>query len=97
MTVFDKFKVPDGRAIGDVRYSELGSLVGASMRWMSIYQQLRAHGSPVDADTKIRDFVNSKKLEQIIEESKKIDDGIPHEGVLMSPEGRWSLIRSAVA
>jgi len=69
MLLFDSIKTRDGRAIGDVVYGELSSLIVANEFESKIYKWILNH-CKAPFDTKIRDTVKHSVFKKAIEEMK---------------------------
>lgn len=71
MSVFDKYKSPDGRAIGDCSYAELRRLKVEHTRYAIMLHAIEQYGTPVDHSMKVRDLIPEKEMTRIIEEVEK--------------------------
>jgi hypothetical protein len=94
-TIFDTFKVPDGRPIGDITYAELGGLISTNMVFMSIFRQIQLHGVPPRDKAKVRTLIKEGTLKRFVTDAQRLHDVRTSEGVMMSSEGKWSLVRGA--
>lgn len=68
MSVFDKYKSPDGRSIGDCSYGELRRLKVQHTRYAIMLHAIEQHGTPVDHTMKVRDLISEKEMKRIYEE-----------------------------
>lgn len=73
ITVFDTFRIRDGRGIGDVRYGELERLRASNAMEASLVRQLQRHGNPPH-DTKMRDFVKVEELQRMVQRAAEVAD-----------------------
>lgn len=73
-TVFDSFKVRDGRPIGDVTFGELGALLSENTREAAVVRQIMKHVSYADPSTKVRDVVKQADLERMIQRAAEVAD-----------------------
>lgn len=72
-TVFDSFKVRDGRAIGDVTFGEIERLRASNSQEAAVLRQIQRHiqASP---ETRIRDAVKESDLERFIQRGAEVAD-----------------------
>lgn len=73
VTVFDSFKVRDGRSIGDVRYGELRRMMSANAREAAVIQQIINHGD-APHDARVRDILKTEHLQRMIQRAVEIVD-----------------------
>lgn len=73
-SVLDSFKVPDGRAIGDVRWCELETIRRDSAQMASVVRQLQRHGVPATPDAYVRDVVKASALERYVQLAAEVAD-----------------------
>ena len=67
-TVFDSFRVRDGRSIGDVRWHEIERLRATNAQEASsVLWQLQRHCVPANQDAKVREVVKAAELERMIQ------------------------------
>ena len=69
MTVLDTFKVRDGRAIGDVRWSEISSLITKDEHSASVLRAVHREGVPADPNARIREVISAGSLDRIMRET----------------------------
>lgn len=73
-TVFDSFKVRDGRAIGDVLWSDLPRLHSANTREAAVVRQLMKSRAAVGPGLMVRDVVKTDELERMIQRGAEVAD-----------------------
>jgi len=74
LTVFDSFRLRDGRAIGDLRFGEIESLRFENAREASILRQIQRHIAHAAADAKIRDIMKAEDLQRFIQRGAEVAD-----------------------
>jgi len=70
LTVYDTFKVRDGRGIGDVRWGQLASLEGADMLSAAVIRRLMKH-TQAPHDMTVREAVKVRDLRRIVSEARE--------------------------
>lgn len=73
LTVFDSFKVRDGRGIGDVRWGQLATLRGADMMSAAVIDLLMKH-TKAPHDMLVRDVVKMCDLQCMIQKAAETAD-----------------------
>lgn len=73
LTVFDSFKVRDGRAIGDVRYGELRRMMSANATEAAVIRQILDHGD-APHDARVRDIIKTEQLQRMIQRAAEMVD-----------------------
>ena len=73
-TVFDSFKVRDGRAIGDVLMGEVERLRSASAQEASVLRQIQRSCVAADPNTPIRDALKVHQMERFIQTGAEVAD-----------------------
>lgn len=73
LTIFDSFKVRDGRGIGDVRWGQLKSLRSTDLMSASVIDQLMKH-TQAPHDTRVRDAVKASDLQRMIQRAAEVAD-----------------------
>jgi hypothetical protein len=68
VTILDRFKVRDGRGIGDVRWCELASLRTVNRHEANVLNRLISLGIPDDPNKRVREVVSEVDLQRIIGE-----------------------------
>lgn len=101
-TIYDRFKLPDGRRIGDVRVSEYRHLAATNIRFASLFLRLddiAMQRGKLGPSVTTRDLLKAKELEKVVTDSGIIDiEKEARKGILIEPNGRLSLIqREAIA
>ncbi len=72
-TVFDSFKVRDGRGIGEVRFGELKRMMTTNAREAAVIRQILDHGD-APHDARVCDVVKQADLERMIQRAAEIVD-----------------------
>jgi hypothetical protein len=73
-SLFDRIKLPDGRTLREVRWSECPNLATRYRRLSRILMALWAHGKPVDPNTTVDNLINDAGLKQIVDAVEKFND-----------------------
>jgi hypothetical protein len=73
VTVFDSFKVRDGRGIGDVRFGELRRMMNTNAREAAVIRQILEHGD-APHDAQVRDIIKTDHLQRMIQRAAEIVD-----------------------
>lgn len=74
LTVLDSWKVRDGRAIGDVQFSELEGLRFANAQEAVLVDLIRKHASYVEPGARVRDVIKAEELQRMIQKSAEMAD-----------------------
>lgn len=72
-SVFDSFKVRDGRGIGEVRFGELKRMMTTNAREAAVIRQIIEHGD-APHDARVCDMVKQDALERMIQRAAEIVD-----------------------
>lgn len=63
-TVYERIKMRDGRAIGDIRYSEIDRYRSADLASAAILDRVKLHAQPPPGtDPKVKDLISAETLE----------------------------------
>jgi hypothetical protein len=73
-SLFDRIKLPDGRTLREVCWSECPNLATRYRRLSRILMALWAHGKPVDPNTTVDNLINDAGLKQIVDAVEKFND-----------------------
>lgn len=73
-TVFDSYKVRDGRSIGDIRICDLERLRSTNAAEASLIRQIQRHAVSANPNDTVRDVVSSETLERMIQRSAEVAD-----------------------
>jgi hypothetical protein len=73
LTIFDSFKVRDGRPIGDVRFGELKRMMSANAIEAAVIRQILEHGD-APHDARVRDLLKTEQLQRMIQRAAEIVD-----------------------
>ena len=65
-SVFNTFRVPDGRPLGLIRYHELIPLADKYQTCARVFKAIAAHGVPADKTVYVKDFIKEKDAKKII-------------------------------
>jgi hypothetical protein len=74
LTVFDSYKVRDGRSIGEVTFGEVGAMRAANMREAFLFGLIRNHVGYAETSASIRDLVNAETLERFVQKAAEMSD-----------------------
>ena len=68
-SVLDTLTVRDGRAIGDVQWSELRDMEGANRREALLLSKVRGHVRNASGAERVRDVLSASALERLVAET----------------------------
>lgn len=71
-SIFDRFLLPDGTPIGNVRYYQLNGEIRAYGTVARVLDAVRRHGTPSDQNARVRDLVSAEWLEEVITQEEKL-------------------------
>jgi hypothetical protein len=74
LTIFESYKIRDGRGIGEVTFGEVGSMRAANLREAFLFGLIRNHVGYADHAASIRDLVNAETLERFIQKAAEMSD-----------------------
>jgi hypothetical protein len=74
ITVFDSFKVRDGRSIGQVSFGELERLRYSNAHEAAVVRQILNHVTSADHAAKIKDLIKARDLQRFIQRASEIAD-----------------------
>jgi hypothetical protein len=75
LTVLDTIRVPDGRALGDVRWGELERLEREGFRHAWLMRLIRRHAQ-ADAGMKVREVVKPEDVQRFQQKAAELEDAI---------------------
>ena len=74
-SALDSFKIRDGRSIGDVKWCEIGRLIGMNTREAAVLRLIgKRYANVQNENAPIRDLIDSKTLERFIQEAAHVED-----------------------
>ena len=73
-SVFDSFKIRDGRAIGDLTFGEIDRIRTTNVREAAVLRQVQKHCAYAEPGTKVRDLVKREDMERFIQRAAEVAD-----------------------
>ena len=73
-SVFDSFKIRDGRAIGDLTFGEIDRIRTTNVREAAVLRQVQKHCSYAESGAKVRDLVKREDMERFVQRAAEVAD-----------------------
>ena len=73
-SVFDSFKIRDGRAIGDLTFGEIDRIRTTNVREAAVLRQVQKHCAYAEPGTKVREIVSREDMERFIQRAAEVAD-----------------------
>ena len=73
-SVFDSFKIRDGRAIGDLTFGEIDRIRTTNVREAAVLRQVQKHCAYAEPGAKVRDLVKREDMERFVQRAAEVAD-----------------------
>lgn len=73
-SVFDSFKIRDGRAIGDLTFGEIERIRTTNVREAAVLRQVQKHCAYAEPGMKVREIVSREDMEKFIQRAAEVAD-----------------------
>ena len=73
-SVFDSFKIRDGRAIGDLTFGEIDRIRTTNVREAAVLRQVQKHCAYAESGAKVRDLVKREDMERFVQRAAEVAD-----------------------
>jgi hypothetical protein len=73
-SIFDSFKIRDGRAIGDLTFGEIERIRTTNVREAAVLRQVQKHCSYAEPGMKVREIVSREDMERFIQRAAEVAD-----------------------
>ena len=73
-SVFDSFKIRDGRPIGDLTFGEIDRIRTTNVREAAVLRQVQKHCAYAEPGAKVRDLVKREDMERFVQRAAEVAD-----------------------